>query len=403
MLNTLGPTLFSEYFAFMSTYQPQANAWLSSTAIAAASTQSTWRPTWAYADQGLDATTYKGNCLNGYGCSIALTWTANNGTGGLQYVDAGLPLGVLCKAFLAPLTSNTTGNNTFYPLPSGNNTQPSNYTTGNNTFYPPTFNGNNAAPYATATIHPPGSTFVDLYINVTLTIGNNYACQSIQNFPEPFNYAFEDSTVASWNASMDQNPSIWQGIASPYILTGDIFVLTSSVSCVGSNGSSPSNSGNSGGPPSNSRNSGCPHSNTPNRGGSSTGGPPSNSDNSGGSSGAGTVVVYALAGLPTSFSLSMAIASEIVFQANAQAGYTSGQFASNYNVIGASVAFTRDPAIVNVLTQCDITDCSLCLNSYTCGNSLLNCNWDASLMMCSASTCDSKCSMCYNSTSCSGR
>ncbi len=137
MLNTLGPTLFSEYFAFMSTYQPQANAWLSSTAIAAASTQSTWRPTWAYADQGLDATTYKGNCLNGYGCSIALTWTANNGTGGLQYVDAGLPLGVLCKAFLAPLTSNTTGNNTFYPLPSGNNTQPSNYTTGNNTFYSP--------------------------------------------------------------------------------------------------------------------------------------------------------------------------------------------------------------------------------------------------------------------------
>ena len=77
---------------------------LDSATIAAAVSSTNWIPGWAYADQGLNATTYTGNCLNGYGCGVGLTWTAQ----GLQYVDEGFPLGVLCKAYLTPLPPSAT-------------------------------------------------------------------------------------------------------------------------------------------------------------------------------------------------------------------------------------------------------------------------------------------------------
>lgn len=53
---------------------------------------------------------YTGNCLNGYGCGVAITFTNKT----LQYLDPGFTLGVVCKAKLA---SNPAPSGATPPLP----------------------------------------------------------------------------------------------------------------------------------------------------------------------------------------------------------------------------------------------------------------------------------------------
>ena len=105
------------------------NTYLSTAAVTAASTSTSWIPSWAYTEAGL--TGYTGNVINGFGGAIAITSTAK----GLQYVDAGFPLGVICKGPLglsalppkaalpstdaappADMTDRSTGNYTFFPI-----------------------------------------------------------------------------------------------------------------------------------------------------------------------------------------------------------------------------------------------------------------------------------------------
>ena len=168
--------------------------------IAAASSSSEWIPTWAYADQGLNDT-YTGNFLNGYGGAIGLTSTAQ----GLQFVDAGFPMSVLCKSFVgfqpADMPPSFPPRPPAAPLPTSNE-----------------------APPAAITPRIAGSQYTYIPITSTLYMTPE-ACQSVEKYPKPFNYQYSDATAYAWNTTQTQN----NGTA--FIQVGDVVVTSNTASC----------------------------------------------------------------------------------------------------------------------------------------------------------------------------
>ena len=298
--------VFSNYTATPSYFFPATasdNGYLAGATIAAASSASNWVPGWAYSDQGLNGTTYPGNFLSGYGGAVGLTWTAQ----GLQYVDAGFPLGILCKGYLAPLPPapppvNTTNSSIPPPLPPASP-------------LPTT----NTAPTASSTPRAPGSTYV--YFPVSATLFMSYAgCSNVAQFPSPFSYQFSDATAFAWNKTQNATG------ASNYILVGDVVLLTGYpiTTC----GAAPS---------------GRKLAETSSRRALLQ------SSSSGGTLSGPSVAVSANVNLPPGVSLSTATALQSQFQAACLSAYTSSQFASNYGITGASVTVSSpQSAVYNV-------------------------------------------------------
>ncbi|GAX72631.1 hypothetical protein CEUSTIGMA_g87.t1 [Chlamydomonas eustigma] len=195
--------------SMMMMMSPSANTYLSTATIAAALNSSSWIPGWAYGDQGLNTSTYFGNCLSGYGCGVALTYTAQ----GLQYVDAGFPLGVLCKAYLATASPPPPILPPASPLPTSN-----------------------TAPPAATTTRIPGEVYQTLPMTVALTISAT-GCNNAQQYPAPFEYGFDDATAYAWNMTMNNTPSLYAGLpngSSPYMMTGDTVVTSFNPTCASS-------------------------------------------------------------------------------------------------------------------------------------------------------------------------
>ena len=271
------------------------NTYLASATIAAAVSSTNWIPGWAYADQGLNATTYTGNCLNGYGCGVGLTWTAQ----GLQYVDEGFPLGVLCKAYLTPLPPSPPST-TPPPLPPASPL--------------PT---NNTVPAQASTPRTPGSQYVVLPVTATLYMGYSF-CINVQSYPAPFNYQFNDATALAWNNTQNNTGGTF------WVMAGDVVVTSNVPNCV----SAP--------PPSAGRKLSAASASSRRALLTST--------SSAGTSSGSNVAMGANVNLPPLCTLATAQGLVAAFSAAAVASYTSGQFASNYGITGASVTVS-DPYV----------------------------------------------------------
>jgi len=261
----------------------EINAFLQSTTIAAASSSSNWLPTWAYGDQGLNGTTYTGNFINGYGGAVGLTWTSK----GLEYVDAGFPLGVLCELFVGYLPPSPPVWPPKSPLPT-----------------------NNDAPTAASTPRADGANYTYVPVAATLYMSAE-GCANAEKYPKPFNYMYQDSTALAWNTTQTNN----QGTA--YILAGDVTVLSNVPSC-SSTGRRLAESS------------------------SATRRMLADAKAASGTSSGPNVAMTANVNLPNGYSATQAAALQSAFASACVSAYTSGQFASNYGITGASVTVS-DP------------------------------------------------------------
>jgi hypothetical protein len=177
-------------------------SYLTSQTIAPASTLSQLIPGYAYADQGYNSS-YIGNCRSGFGCAIGLTF---NQSGALQYVDAGLPMSVLCVS----------SSSASPPPPAPPPADP-----------PPT---SNTAPPTSESVRPPGSQFVSLSSKAKLFL-SAAACNNIAQFPNPFKFQFQGATVLAWQRTVDKLAIKTTDGSSPYMLNGDIAVTNLATSC----------------------------------------------------------------------------------------------------------------------------------------------------------------------------
>ena len=262
----------------------ELNAYLQSATIAAASSSNNWLPTWAYGDQGLNGTTtYTGNFINGFGGAVGLTWTAM----GLQYVDAGFPMGVLCEAFVGYLPPSPPVWPPRSPLPTSDE-----------------------APTAASTPRVEGANYTYFPIAATLYMSAE-GCASAAKFPKPFNYMYQDSTASAWNTTQTKTGG------KAFILAGDVSVLSNVPSCASTGRKLAQSS-------------------------SATRRMLADVTETSGGTTANSVKMTANVNLPSGYSAADATKLQSDFAKACVSAYTSGQFASNYAITGASITVS-DP------------------------------------------------------------
>lgn len=201
-------------------------------------------------------------------------------------MDAGFPLGVLCKNFVGYLPPSPPTWPPRAPLPTTND-----------------------APTAASTPREPGANYTYYPVTATLYMSAE-GCNSADKFPKPFNYQYSDATALAWNRTQNSTGG------SAYILTGDVAVSDGypKASCSASGRKLAGSSRHL----------------------------LADATASGGTTSGPSVAMAANVNLPPGFTVAQASAVQAKFAAACVQSYTSGQFASNYAITGASVTVS-DP------------------------------------------------------------
>ena len=180
----------------------------------------------------------------------------------------------------------------------------------------------NEAPTAASTPRAPGSTYTYLPVTATLFMSPE-ACASVSKYPKPFSFQYSDATAAAWNnTQLAQTPP-----GTAFVLPGDVVV---------SEGFPKASCGASG------RKLIQSMAASSSRKVLATG----DQSSSAGTSSGPSVAMAASVNLPTGFTVAQATALQSQFASACVKSYTSGQFASNYAITGASVTVSSPQTAV---------------------------------------------------------